>query len=83
MTQTFTHDDVIRYVYAETSHEENSLIEEAMIDDSDLLMFYLDIADLKQGLDRVELQPRQSSVSNILAFSQQYSARKQPRFFSY
>jgi hypothetical protein len=83
MTQTFTHDDVIRYVYAETSHEENTLIEEAMIEDADLLMFYLDIADLKQGLDLVKLQPRQSSVNNILAFSKQYSVNKQSSLFSY
>jgi hypothetical protein len=82
MIQTFTQDDVIRYVYDETTQEENNHIEDAMMGDADLLMFYLDMVDVKQALNKVNLQPRQTSVDNILTFSKQF-ANSQPRLFSY
>ncbi len=82
MIQTFTQNDVIRYVYDETTQEENSHIEDAMMGDSDLLMFYLDIVDVKQALNKVNLQPRQKSIDNVLAFSKQF-ANSKPKLFSY
>jgi uncharacterized phage-associated protein len=69
MTKTFTYDDVVRYVYEETSDEENYLIEEALVEDSSLLMYYLDIADIKEGLNKVMRSPRQSSINTILTYS--------------
>ncbi|MFN8353896.1 MAG: hypothetical protein U0Y10_05615 [Spirosomataceae bacterium] len=73
MIQTFTQNDIVRYVYDETTDEENQLIEEALIEDTDLLMFYLDIADLKEGMDKVRMQPSDRSVDKILAFSRNFS----------
>lgn len=81
MIKTFTHDDVIRYVYEETSDEENQLIEEALIEDADLLMFYLDIADLREGLSLVEKQPSERSVQHILAYSRNYSENQSKSLF--
>jgi hypothetical protein len=76
MIQTFTHDDIIRYVYEETTADENQQIEEALVEDPDLLMFYLDIADLKEGLDKVQLQPSERTVERILAFSSNFSVNQ-------
>ena len=41
MIQTFTQNDVIRYVYEETSEEENLLIQDALVHDTEMLEFYL------------------------------------------
>lgn len=75
MTKTFTLDDVLRYAYEETTEEENSLMEHALLADSILLEYYLDTIDLKAGLDRALLTPSDRVVGNILAFSRNYQSQ--------
>jgi hypothetical protein len=74
MTQTFTlvHDDVIRYLYNETSTPENEHIEEELLLDNNLLDFYLDCLNLKSGLNEIRLEPSQQVVNRILSFSANY-----------
>ena len=72
MIKTFTNDDVIRYVYEETSEEENLLIEETMMAEPDLMTFFLDMLDTCSLLNRVQRKPREQTVQNILAYSQHY-----------
>lgn len=69
MTKTFTQDDVIRYVYEETSEEENLLIEEAMMAEPTLMGFFMDALELRSLMNRIERQPRPSTVEHILAYS--------------
>lgn len=77
MTQTFTstQNDVIRYLYNETSNQENSLVEEALLFDKDLLDFYLDCADLKAGIDKIQLSPSDSAIERILSYSRNYEPK--------
>ncbi|GGD63521.1 hypothetical protein GCM10011514_29440 [Emticicia aquatilis] len=77
MTQTFTstQNDVIRYLYNETSNKENSLVEEALLFDKDLLDFYLDCADLKSGMDKIQLSPSDSAIERILSYSRNYEPK--------
>ena len=77
MIQTFTNtqDDVIRYLYNETSNQENSLIEESLLQDGDLLDFYLDCADIMTGLDKIQLSPSDRAIDKILSFSRNYQPR--------
>jgi hypothetical protein len=77
MTQTFTstQNDVIRYLYNETSNQENSLVEEALLFDKDLLDFYLDCADLKTGMDKIQLSPSDSAIERILSYSRNYKPK--------
>jgi peptidyl-tRNA hydrolase len=72
MTQTFTHSDVLRYVYEETTNEENSLIEEALVADATLLMHYLDTIEMKHLMNKIDRTPCERSVENILAYSRSY-----------
>lgn len=74
MTQTFTltQFDVIRYLYNETSEIENAFIEENLLNDQDLLNFYLDCLDTKQGLNQIVMNPSEKSINNILDFSKSY-----------
>ena len=72
MIKTFTNDDVIRYVYEETSEEENLLIEETMMAEPDLMTFFLDTLDICSQLNRLERKPRERTIQNILTYSQHY-----------
>ena len=47
MIRTFTQDDVIRYVYHETSEEESQEIEKAMLCDAELQTMYKEISGVK------------------------------------
>ena len=77
MTQTFTstQNDVVRYLYNETSNQENTLVEEALLFDKDLLDFYLDCADLKSGLDKIQLSPSDRAIERILDYSRNYEPK--------
>lgn len=72
MIKTFTYDDVIRYVYEETSTEENLFIEDAMMSDSELMTQFLDTLELRSLMDKIERQPRQSTLDSILGYSRSY-----------
>jgi hypothetical protein len=74
MIKTFTQNDVIRYVYEETSPEENLLIEDAMMTEPDLMTFFLNALEMKALMDKIERQPRQNTVQTILNYSKYHSA---------
>ncbi|WP_234736910.1 hypothetical protein [Tellurirhabdus bombi] len=74
MIKTFTNDDVIRYVYEETTVEENFLIEDALMAEPDLMAFYLDTLEIKLLMNKIERQPSDRSIQNILNYSSTYSA---------
>ena len=76
MIQLFTPDDVIRYVYEETTDDENMLIEDALIGDQELLEFYLDALEMKSLMNKIERTPSNGVVSNILAYSQNYKSNQ-------
>lgn len=72
MTKTFTYDDVVRYLYSETSPQENNSLVEALSSDSEMLAFYLDSLELQVQMNRIVREPAQRSVDNILRYSQHY-----------
>jgi peptidyl-tRNA hydrolase len=75
MKQTFTTqlNDVVRYVYNETSKKENAIIEESLARDVNLLDFYLDSLNIKAEMEKIKLIPSDQSISKILAFSRKTS----------
>jgi len=74
MTKTFTSDDVVRYVYEETSPEENLLIEESLMTEPDMMTFFLSALELRSLMNKIERQPRESTVQSILSYSQNHLA---------
>ncbi len=74
-TSTSTQNDVVRYLYNETSNQENSLVEEALLYDRELLDFYLDCADLKSGFDKIRLSPPDRAIERILSYSRNYQPK--------
>jgi hypothetical protein len=69
MIQTFTHNDLIRYAYNETTVEENHLIEEALTQEPDMLTYYLNVLDTQCALSGAKLEPSERAVQNILSYS--------------
>lgn len=73
MTKTFTYDDVVRYLYAETTENENDLIVEALALDDDLMNFYLDSLEIKSQMNKIIRTPSDKSIEKVIKFSSQYS----------
>lgn len=75
MTQIFTlnQNDVIRYLYNETTPQENDRIVEALLFDAELLEFYLEAVEIKQGLNYAMLTPPKQVIDNIMAYSKKYA----------
>lgn len=72
MTKIFTRNDVLRYVYNETSEEENIEIEKALLIQIPLRDFYSDMVDVKQQLENMEVEAPQRIVDNVLEYSKSY-----------
>ncbi|MEQ8414776.1 MAG: hypothetical protein RIF36_27120 [Imperialibacter sp.] len=66
MTKTFTENDLIRYVYGETSEIENNEIESALLCDSEVQEQFAQLLEITQQLSGVNYFPSENSVKNIL-----------------
>lgn len=66
MIKTFTENDLIRYVYDETSEVENLEIENVLLFDSTTQDDYSQLVELRNQLDYVEYAPSENVVKNIL-----------------
>jgi hypothetical protein len=69
MIQTFTHNDLIRYAYNETTEAENTQIEEALAHEPEMLSYYLNVLDIQAALSVDKMEPSEQSVRNILSYS--------------
>jgi hypothetical protein len=69
MTKTFTHDDVIRFVYEEMDEEESRELSQALLCDPELEKIYNELITMKAHLDAVEEVPSEKVVQRILNYS--------------
>lgn len=72
MIQIFTQDDLLRYLYKETSDAENKEIATALLCDTDLLDLYKQLAAVKRDLDNAVKIPSQRVINNILEYSRSF-----------
>ena len=76
MTQQVSTPDIIRYIYKETSPEENEIIEKAIFDGKDSTAeAFFEIIDTLNALDKLKRQPSQRCIDNILAYAKSYCPR--------
>lgn len=66
MNSTITQEDILRYIYKDTSQQEHVVIEEAINKDRALKLFYLESLTTLKHLDQIELSPSPTSISIIL-----------------
>jgi hypothetical protein len=76
MIKTFTPNDVIRYVYKETSAEENTLIAYTLLTDTDLRTFYEEILGIKQEISKIMKEPSDKVVGQILTYSREFPNKR-------
>ena len=69
MTKTFTHDDVIRYLYNETSDEEKKELEQALICDNQLLDKYKELSGVVRKIEEATVDPSEKTIESILNYS--------------
>jgi len=69
MTKTFTQDELIRYIYHETSDQENKEIENALICDDVILEMYKKLKNTIEQLDKIEQLPSGQVIDKILNYS--------------
>lgn len=69
MTKTFTPNDVLRFLYKETSEEEDREIQQAIMIDSTLMDSYEELLEIKNSIDHVEIQAPNQLVNKILDYS--------------
>lgn len=77
MTKTFTHDDLIRYVYNETSEDENHEINEAIANDTVLMEQFHELQKLKAQMDGSFKTPSEKTINNILEYSKAFNLHPQ------
>ena len=70
MTKTITRDDVLRYVFNETSEEENLAIEKQLIVNSGLMDFYRKSNETVKNIQNIQLEPSERSTNKILDYSE-------------
>lgn len=69
MTQTFTQDDLIRYIYHETTERETREIDKALICDSELQKQYKELVATKKQLDVIRMEPSEGCINGILNYA--------------
>ena len=72
MIKTFTQDDLVRYMYKETTAEENAEIELAMLFDEELADEYAELESVVESLDSAQKAPNSRVVDAILSYSKSY-----------
>jgi hypothetical protein len=69
MTETITQDDVLRYIYKETSDEETLAIEKQLLENVSLMEFYTQNNETIRRIANLKLEPSINSQQNILDYS--------------
>jgi hypothetical protein len=69
MIQTSTHNEIIRFLYDETTEEENKHIKNDLIFNEEARNFYHELSSVKKSLNKGLKAPRQKAIDNILNYS--------------
>jgi hypothetical protein len=76
MIKTFTQNDLMRYLYQETTEEEAREISKALVCDPQLQSLYMELSTLKNEMDKIKLEPSSSTVLNILSYSKSLQEKR-------
>ena len=78
MTQ-ITQEDLVRYLYNETSEKKSELVKDALESDMNLRDNFESLLASKKNLEKVDLSPRPESVDRIL----QYAGKQEKHLHSH
>lgn len=66
----FTQEDLLQYLYKETSREKTAAIEEALVADWNLREQFDTLCSAQQKLELIRLSPRQQTIDHILNYAE-------------
>jgi hypothetical protein len=69
MIKTFTENDLIRFIYHETTESEEREINKALSSDAVLQLQYNELITVKNQMDESQLEPSQSVINSILTYA--------------
>lgn len=69
MIKTFTQNDLIRFLYHETTEEENGEIKRALQYDPELTLQFEQLQSVTKNLEDVMMEPAVGSIQKILNYS--------------
>ena len=64
--------DLIRYVYDETTEAENILLESVIFENEELEESFFELLHIKKELDKVDYKPSKKSIEDILEYSKSF-----------
>ena len=67
---SFTQEDLVQYLYNESSPEKSALIKAALETDWNLREEFEVISSASKGLEKLSLSPRKIAVDNILNYAE-------------
>lgn len=74
MTKTITQDDVVRYIFRETTKEENLAIENELLQNASMMDFYKKTVESVHEIQQLELEPTDRAINKILRYSESMKA---------
>lgn len=69
MIKTFTHHDLIRFIYNDLTNEEHRNVELALLCDNELMEDFKKLKSTVKALDELTLEPSKSTIEAILDYS--------------
>lgn len=69
MIKIFTPNDIVRYIYQETSEQESASIESALLRDKNLLKVYQELSFIKRQLGKAISDPDEKIITSVMAYS--------------
>jgi len=75
MIKTSTHNEIIRFLYGETSLNENEMLKGSLLFNNELRDEYQDLAFVKKSLDKAFKNPEKRVIENILNYSKSLNLR--------
>lgn len=72
MTKIITHDDVLRYIFKETSNEETIAIKKQLLVKASLMDFYNQTKESIRGIHELVLEPSINSHKKIIDYSSSF-----------
>lgn len=69
MTKTFTQNDLIRFIYHETTEEETQEISRVLSLDPELQLAYRQLLLTYAGLNKAQMQPSDGAIDNIVRYA--------------
>ncbi|MFT3909991.1 MAG: hypothetical protein QM737_11230 [Ferruginibacter sp.] len=67
---SFTQEDLLQYLYNETSAEKATAIKEALVNDWDLREKFNFLSSAQQNLETIKLSPRKQTIDFILNYAE-------------